>query len=98
MSIKNNMLLDKDFARRYGGSNSPVDLTKKYPFRLAANRRNRRAAKPYWDVYWPGAISKAISELGIEAVNINGGTFFKTKEDLDTVSARAEDIWNTYAA
>jgi hypothetical protein len=68
------------------------DRASQFKHRVALKRRNELPG-PFWDASWPNCLRRAIDELCIEAVPINGGLFFRSPEDKSAVTALAEKLW-----
>jgi hypothetical protein len=64
-----------------------------FPFAIPTRRKNRLGRGPYWDPFWPSALSAAAAELGIETILVNSKLCTKPKEQADAILSRAEAIY-----
>lgn len=69
-----------------------------FAFRVPGKRKNRDGSRPYWDPFWSNALAGAVSQLGHEAVSVNGGVFFRTQTQAEEVASLAEQIWSGRSA
>jgi hypothetical protein len=63
-----------------------------FAFPIQTKRKNRLGRSPYWDPFWPSAVSAALKELGIEAIIVNERYCVRTIEQTRAVRDRAEAI------
>jgi len=63
-----------------------------FPFPIQTKRKNRLGHRPYWDPFWPSAVSSALKELGIEAIVVNGKYCVATNEQACAIRNRAEAV------
>jgi len=96
MSLTKRIFIDKDPAYdevRRRTAQSVSEHCAQFEFRVAGNRRNAAGHRPHWDPFWPGALEGAVTVLGLESLNINGGKFFRTEEERASVLTLAETLW-----
>lgn len=70
-----------------------AEFTKGFTYRLPFNRfeRNKHGKKERSSL-WRYAMLQALKEVAAECIHINGGVWFKTKEDFERVRDFAEQI------
>lgn len=96
MSLTKRIWIDRDPAyedvrRKY--AEEAATARSQFTFRLATRRRNKLASRPHWDPLWSASLGQVAKELKIDAVNVNGGMFFRTAEDRDAVELLAQKLW-----
>lgn len=62
-----------------------------FPYRIAMKRRATSGSQ-YWDSRWALCLERAVRELEIEVVRVNGGLFTSDENDRDAVRDRAENL------
>lgn len=63
-----------------------------FAFPIQTKRKNLLGRYPYWDPFWPSAVSTALKELDIEAIVVNERHCVRTNEQARAVRDRAEAI------
>lgn len=63
-----------------------------FAFPIQTKRRNRLGRGPYWDPFWPSAVTTALKELGIDALVVNERYCVRTDVQARAVRGHAEAI------
>jgi hypothetical protein len=85
-----------DVRRQY--AHETTRYLKQFPFRIGTRRRNRMAAKPYWDSTWRVSLQRAGKELGIEVAWVNDSVFLRTEAEMALLQGRAETLCEEFHA
>lgn len=96
MSITKRILFEnhpEDDAARAEIKKSNWDYIREFAFRLPCRRKGPDGR---WDSCWPGYLSRAAEQLGIEFVFVNEGMFFRLDEDRAQVLQRAKQLEKEY--
>lgn len=95
MGLTKNILFGDDPAHdsiREAWREAAAERIAAFPVPIQTKRKNRLGPGPYWDPFWPSALSTALKELGIEAIVVNERYCVRTDEQARAVLGRAEAV------
>jgi hypothetical protein len=95
MSRTKSILFDidrADDANRKAWADEAWKENDKYTFLLPKKNFVLKNKSREWQAYWKSSLGKAIRELGVKSVCINGRELFLTQEDANAVAARRIEL------